>query len=352
VSIVITNKDYAAFVGFAIESALAQRGVAVEVIVVDDGSTDGSHEVIDSFRARIEAIYRPNGGQGAAFNLGFARARADVVLFLDADDVLHPGTAARVVAAFDADPDLSRVQFALDVIDHSGRPTGATMPADPDRLFRGDARPRLLRHPDDLLWQPTSGNAFARRALREIMPMPEQPYRICADYYLSNLAPLYGPVAVLSGSGGGYRVHGANAHFAATERIERLRANIVRTGVTHRLLAEACRRTGTGDLPVEPDRVLSVTALANRMLSLRLDRRGHPVRDDTRRGLLALGARAAAGRHDRPLPARAAFALWFLAAAVAPLRLLPWVARPFVMIERPSRVLGEADHHEGQHRDR
>ena len=210
-SIVISNYNYAEFVTDAISSALAQRDGDVEVIVVDDGSTDRSGAVIEPFGSRITALFTSNDGQGAAFNRGFAASTGDVVIFLDADDVLWPDTGARVLDAMGADPKVVRVQFSLDVIDRAGRATGDTVPAPPKVPFAGDARPRLLTCPDDIVWQPTSGNAFRRRALNEVLPMPEAPYRLCADYYLSNLIPLHGTVGVLEGSGGGYRVHGDNA---------------------------------------------------------------------------------------------------------------------------------------------
>ena len=201
VSVVITNFNYAWFVGDAILSALDQEE-PTEVIVVDDGSTDGSAAVIGAFGTRITALLTGNGGQAAAFNAGWRAAHGEVVMFLDADDVLAPTAVRAVAAAFAADPGLGRVQFPLRLIDEHGRPLDATMPGGGKRLFSGDPRPRLVTCPDDIVWQPTSGNAFARRALEAVLPMPEEPYRICADYYLSNLTALHGDVAVLDDAAG------------------------------------------------------------------------------------------------------------------------------------------------------
>jgi hypothetical protein len=335
-SVVITNHNYAEFVGDAIASALAQRNVAVEVVVVDDGSTDDSRSVIEEFGSRITALFTPNDGQGAAFNRGFAASSGDVVIFLDADDVLRDDTGERVLAAMVDDADVVRVQFVLDVIDRAGRPTGATMPEPPKVPFAGDARPRLLTCPDDIVWQPTSGNAFGRAALSSVLPMPEPPFRLCADYYLSNLVPLHGTVRLLDGTAGGYRVHGANAHYSSGEQPDRLRTNIRRTHETHRHLIDESRRLGLDGLPSDPAAVRSVSSVANRLLSYRLDRVQHPIAADSRLSLVRLGLSSSVARTDVPLLRRVMFAGWFLAMALVPRRLVGLVARPFVRVDESS----------------
>src|SRR5262245_29609184 len=78
-SMVISNFNYARFLGAAIASAAGQTRAPLEVIVVDDGSTDGSREVIASFGSRVRPVFKPNGGMASALNAGFAIARGDVV---------------------------------------------------------------------------------------------------------------------------------------------------------------------------------------------------------------------------------------------------------------------------------
>ena len=332
VSIIITNFNYARFLGAAIESALAQRAASVEVIVVDDGSTDGSREVMANFSDRIQGIFTTNSGQGAAFNAGWRCSSGDVVIFLDADDMLVPNLAAKVIDTMKKQPATTRVQFPLAVIDEDGHRTGATMPTQPERLFRGDPRPLLLTCPDDIVWQPTSGNAFARQALEQILPMPETPYHICADYYLSSLASLHGQVAVIDQVGGEYRVHGQNQHFSDVETLERLRQNIQRTSATHGYLINECRRIDLSGPSADPNTVRSVTATTNRVLSYRFDPAPHPIQSDTRLGLFRLGIRSAWARRDVSLTRRFAFGGWFALISFIPLRWLPLVARPYVKI--------------------
>src|SRR6266700_1460758 len=98
-SIIIDNYNYGRFLEQAIESALNQNYLRTEVIVVDDGSTDNSREVIARYGNRILPLVKDNGGQASAFNAGFRRSHGEVVLFLDADDALFPTAAAGAVEA-------------------------------------------------------------------------------------------------------------------------------------------------------------------------------------------------------------------------------------------------------------
>ena len=102
-SVIINNYNYGRFLGSAIESALTQSYPNVEVIVVDDGSSDDSRQVMASFGKRIFPIYKTNGGQASALNTGFANSSGDIIIFLDADDLLHPTLVERVVNAFHAE---------------------------------------------------------------------------------------------------------------------------------------------------------------------------------------------------------------------------------------------------------
>lgn len=94
VSVIIPNYNGAAFLRDAIDSALSQAGVEVEVIVVDDGSTDGSREIIESYGDQIIAQYQVNRGAPSARNAGLAAASGSYIKFLDSDDYLLPDTLA------------------------------------------------------------------------------------------------------------------------------------------------------------------------------------------------------------------------------------------------------------------
>ena len=174
VDVLINNFNYARFLPAAIESALAQTHERVRVIVVDDGSSDDSRQVLAGYEDRVEIVLKENGGQASAMNAGMEHSEGDVVMFLDADDALHPHAAALVAGAFAADPDLVKVQFRTDIIDADGQPTGAVKPAAHLPMPSGDVRAAELAFPYDLVWMATSANAAATplRPSRLAAPAP------------------------------------------------------------------------------------------------------------------------------------------------------------------------------------
>src|ERR1700710_2740423 len=90
VDIVIDNYNYGRFLPDAIESALAQTHEKVTVTVVDDGSSDGSQQLLEEYEGRVAVVLKENGGQASALNPGAALCGGGGVLFLAADDNLHP----------------------------------------------------------------------------------------------------------------------------------------------------------------------------------------------------------------------------------------------------------------------
>jgi glycosyltransferase involved in cell wall biosynthesis len=108
ISVVMPCHNAAPYVGEAIESVLQQRHPRLELIVVDDGSTDGSDAIVNRLAAdhpdRIVVLHQPNSGPYAARNLGLAHARGNFIAFLDADDTWHPDALARLHAAITDTP--------------------------------------------------------------------------------------------------------------------------------------------------------------------------------------------------------------------------------------------------------
>ena len=325
VSVVITNRDYGRFVGDAVTSALAQTGA--ETIVVDDGSTDDSIARLAPFEGRIRLLHTDGRGQAAAMNAGVEAARGGIVVFLDADDRLAPDLCERVRPVFAGDPTVARVHFPLRRIDVRGAPSGGTVPPVPSAMPHGDLRRAVAAHPDDLAWQPTSGNAYRRSVLDRVLPIPEADYRISADHWLNALTALHGPVRRLEEIGGDYRIHGSNADARTGFDLARVQAILARSQVTQRAVVEHAARLGIPAGP--PGR--SVSFQANRMVSLRLGPADHPVAGDRRSRAMRDGVRACVTRSDLPLARRCgAMGLLGVLATVPSRRAVRALARRFV----------------------
>ena len=108
ISVMIGAYNAAAYLGEAIESVFAQDYEPIELIVVDDGSTDGTADVARGF-AQVHVIQQENGGNGAARNRAVENASGELYAFLDADDRFTPGKLTLQKAALDADPGLDIV---------------------------------------------------------------------------------------------------------------------------------------------------------------------------------------------------------------------------------------------------
>lgn len=244
VSIIIDNFNYGRFLPKAIESALAQRYPRVEVIVVDDGSTDDSREIIASHANHIQAVLKANGGQASALNAGFQVSRGDIVLFLDSDDILFPDAVDNIVPLFSASG-VSKVHWPMWLIDSQGEKLGGTRPAQAPP--EGDFRKQVLeRGPSNVASSPTSGNAWSRAFLEKVMPIPEglKYYRSCADEYLYLLAPVFGLVRTIAQPQGCYRIHDQNIYSSRTFR-EKLEMELSGYDEQCQALGGALTRNGT-----------------------------------------------------------------------------------------------------------
>jgi glycosyltransferase involved in cell wall biosynthesis len=337
VDIVINNYNYGVFLADAVDSALAQEHPSVNVIVVDDGSTDDSRERLRHYDGMIDVVLKENGGQASALNAGAARSRGDIVMFLDADDVLHPHAAARVAAVFSSDPRVVKVQFRMTVIDAEGHLRGITKPPSYLPLPSGDLRTAELAFPFDIVWLPTSANAFRAETLQRILPIPEQEYPRCgADWYVNHLSTLLGRVVSLDEVAASYRIHGANSYEPQTQTLDlaHVRETIGYAAVTVRALTGLADELGYD----RPAGILSVSDLANRLVSLRLAPEEHPVRADRVPRLLRDAVRATGRRFDVSSTMKVLFLAWFALTAIAPARVVRRLAEVFLFYERRERI--------------
>jgi glycosyltransferase involved in cell wall biosynthesis len=120
-SIVICNHNYERFLAEAIDSALRQTYAAVEIIVIDDGSTDNSRMLIERYGRLVRAVFKRNGGQPSAINAGFRESCGEIVCLLDADDMFAPDKVARAIEIFARNPESGWIFHELDYVDEHGR---------------------------------------------------------------------------------------------------------------------------------------------------------------------------------------------------------------------------------------
>ncbi len=220
ISVVINNYNYAEYVGAAIESVLGQVGVEVECIVVDDGSTDGSRSVIESYPG-VKRVYKSNGGQLSALQAGFAQASGDIVVYLDSDDFLALDACHEITQAWRAE--LSLLQYGLEIIDGAGRTIGSY----PNQKFVAHGHLGFLLRYGYIPSSPMSGNAFSRAYLASLFSVPAPSDHMAADGYLVYCAPLYGQVGQIDRNLGYYRVHGRNASPSASVNAQSLQRQLL-----------------------------------------------------------------------------------------------------------------------------
>lgn len=339
VDIVITNHNYGRFLAAAIDSALAQTRPGVGIIAVDDGSDDGSQEILAAYEDRIEVILKEQGGQASALNAGIERCQGEVLVVLDSDDVLRPEAADLVAKAFEADPGLVKVQFRMEVIDAEGRRTGVKKPFEYLLAPTGDVRRAELAFPFDLAWLPGGGTAFRLSSLRDLLPIPEADYPRCgADWYLVHLTALSGSAAALDEICAEYRVHGGNGYELDAKQLDLgyVRDAIAYAAATFRSLERRADEIGLE----RPDPLLSLSDLGNRLISLRLAPEEHPIPDDTRLGLLLASIRAVHRRFDISVWMKAMFLAWFSAEAVLPRPFAHRLAELFLFPDRRRALNG------------
>jgi glycosyltransferase involved in cell wall biosynthesis/ActR/RegA family two-component response regulator len=147
VAAIIPCFNTARFVGDAVRSALAQNYPRLEVVVVDDGSTDGLTDALRAFRDRIKLVIQPHQGLSAARNRGIRETEAELIALLDADDRWHPDKIRRQVAVLASRPECCLVYTARQLIDTTGGSVqeGATWYPLPLQPIQGDCLVELVR---------------------------------------------------------------------------------------------------------------------------------------------------------------------------------------------------------------
>ena len=213
ITVLITTYNYGRFVEQAIDSVLSQDFPLdqVQIVVVDDGSTDDTSERVKKYGPRVEYFYKPNGGQASALNFGFSKARGEIIALLDADDFCLPGKLARIAEAFQKDPALGMVYHRLREW-HTKTDTYTELAFLPVSGDIRTARDFFLSY----VPYPTSAIAFRRSCLAPFLPIPEK-IRMLADCFPVALMAFRAPVLAVPDFLTMYRIHEENSYYASDQ---------------------------------------------------------------------------------------------------------------------------------------
>ena len=226
VSVAMTNYNYGRYLREALDSALNQTVAAHEVVLVDDGSTDDSRDVLESYGDRIVTVLTENRGQAAALTTALTHCSGEVVATLDSDDLMAPNRVESLVTMYETIPDAQWVFHGLDHIDRETREP-LESPPPPAPGFHDERR--------SFHWGRISLNAPATSALswradclKRVLPIPNG--IDCQDNYLKfatiGLAPGWVMSEPLSQQG----IHDTNIYTKAPAAVQRIKA--MRSAVT------------------------------------------------------------------------------------------------------------------------
>jgi glycosyltransferase involved in cell wall biosynthesis len=209
VSVLIDTCNHERFIAQAIASVLGQEMSMehVEIIVVDDGSTDGTPEIVRRFEPRVRLIRKNNGGQASAFNAGIPECHGEIVAFLDGDDWWAPGKLRRVVEEMEHESEVGIVGNGIIQVFDNGEEHSEVLHT--TLRFRIDSveGAKIFRRRKSQLG--TSRMTVRAEILRRILPIPES-IIIEADEYIFTVAAAVSDVSVIGELLTFYRIHAGN----------------------------------------------------------------------------------------------------------------------------------------------
>lgn len=281
VTIAINNYNYAPYLKDAIDSALNQSYKNTEVIVVDDGSTDHSKEIIMSYGDKVRSFFQKNHGQVSAINKGWKEAKGEVIFFLDADDVLKPNAVEKCINKYQEN-DYINVYYTMERVDAELVPTGGVTP---DQGYSSAPPIEDMKKWGYYACPPTSAQSFKKTFLDQVMPLAERKKgelddALPADAYLSTCAPFMGKTFFIQESLAYYRLHGNNKgslrNRFSKEKLRRMWMRSTRSG---QIQMELAKKYG---IDLKEDRISYYPLIVQyRFLSFRLFPEGHPIESDT-----------------------------------------------------------------------
>ena len=221
-SVLIDTYNHERFIEEAILSVLSQDFPASEreILVVDDGSTDRTPEILAKFAPQIRILRKANGGQASAFNHGIPECRGELIAFLDGDDWWAPDKLTRVTDAMAANPEVGFVGHGITTVFPDG--TRRTDTLRDGFYFQANDLTGAQLFRRRCAFMGTSRMTVRKTLVRQILPIPNE-IQIQADEYIYTLASVLSPIRILPEALTFYRVHADNGFFVLNADPQRLR---------------------------------------------------------------------------------------------------------------------------------
>ena len=251
-SVVIDNYNYGCYLEEAIDSVLNQTFPQneIEIIVVDDGSTDDSSERLKKYEGRVKCIFKENGGHASALNAGIGNAKGTIISFLDSDDYWHPMKLQCVFEEFEKSEFVDFVYHFMAVVDNKHKIIDRYIFPSPlsEKGSRSGER-YLNRYLKGILpfFSPTSGMTVRADCLKNAVPIPEE-FQIAADICLHYILPFYAKeLSLIKKPLGYYRMHGKNLYGSNVLTAEKVKREMRTMSLVAPYVAEHARRLAYDD---------------------------------------------------------------------------------------------------------
>lgn len=222
-SVILSSYNYGRFLQQAIDSVLAQTHAHFELLIIDDGSTDHSREILAAQSdPRVQVLLQDNQGQATAWNRAFALSRGELIFFLDSDDWWDPHkltVMVRAYAAAHSKPALLQHNLTA-VRGESHSPWRRT-------LASGDCFAEMRATGQISFFVTSTGLCLPRWVCAKVFPVPEE-LRISPDAFVTRVAMAFGAVLSLGEPLGYLRLHGDNAGMTQSQAFhDDLRARLI-----------------------------------------------------------------------------------------------------------------------------